>query len=253
MEGSSRQAPAAQGSPTEPRSDGQLSRWRRVRVPTSVIVTLLVAALSVWIAPAVTRQWDDRQKERQLKAAFADEIAAASARALTAGLIVAATDRPLVRRDRHDTAKARWEGDALRISMKLTAYFGPEISRRWAAFNENMALFLDICHWARSYNDEHSHTHYVASIDEALRRIASRWKRMPRVRGDLVLETSRPEQISTQASWLASGAPVDRDQALDTVKAWLLRQTEEETAAVLATHPAGFSTKREDLIDDLLP
>ena len=28
---------------------------------------------------------------------------------------------------------------------------------------------------------------------------------------------------------------------------------EEETAAVLATHPAGFSTTREDLIDDLLP
>jgi undecaprenyl pyrophosphate phosphatase UppP len=52
---------------------------RRVRVPTSVLVTVLVAGLSVWIAPAFARQWDDRQKARELQAEVADQIGIAAA------------------------------------------------------------------------------------------------------------------------------------------------------------------------------
>jgi hypothetical protein len=33
----------------------------RPRVPTSVVVTVLGAALTVWLGPAFTRQWEDRQ------------------------------------------------------------------------------------------------------------------------------------------------------------------------------------------------
>jgi hypothetical protein len=64
----------------------------------------------------------------------------------------------------------------------------------------------------------------------------------------------RPSEPARDPTFeLISGVPADRDHALDTVKAWLLRQTQEETAAVLAAHPAGFTTTRQDLIDDLLP
>ena len=45
---------------------------RRLRVPTSVAATLLVAMLSILVGPAFARQWDDRQKARDLKAAIAD-------------------------------------------------------------------------------------------------------------------------------------------------------------------------------------
>jgi hypothetical protein len=58
---------------------------RRPRVPTSVLVTLFVALLSVWVAPALTRQWNDREKARELKAAAAEDIATATARAAGSG------------------------------------------------------------------------------------------------------------------------------------------------------------------------
>jgi hypothetical protein len=48
----------------------------RLRVPTSVLVTVMVAALSVWLAPALTRQRDDRQKAHELRVAIAEEVIA---------------------------------------------------------------------------------------------------------------------------------------------------------------------------------
>src|SRR6266516_4216128 len=53
--------------------------WRRLRVPSSVLVTIMVAALSVWIAPAITRQWDDREKARELQGNVAEQVSVASA------------------------------------------------------------------------------------------------------------------------------------------------------------------------------
>jgi hypothetical protein len=55
---------------------------RRRGVPTSVVVTIVVAALTVWVAPAVTRQWDDRQKARELQASLAQDVGASTAKAI---------------------------------------------------------------------------------------------------------------------------------------------------------------------------
>src|SRR5438874_375987 len=55
------------------------------RVPTSLLVTLLGIALTAWLLPAFTRQWDDRQKSHELAASLIGESAAANADVLTAG------------------------------------------------------------------------------------------------------------------------------------------------------------------------
>src|SRR5215213_208236 len=52
------------------------------RIPTSLIVTLLGIALTAWLLPAITRQWDDRQKAHELKATLAADLASATARSL---------------------------------------------------------------------------------------------------------------------------------------------------------------------------
>ncbi len=44
-----------------------------------MFVTLLGIALTDWLLPAFTRQWDDRQKARELKAAVITQVAAATA------------------------------------------------------------------------------------------------------------------------------------------------------------------------------
>src|SRR5262249_19008949 len=86
---------------------------RRLRLPTSVVVTVFVAALSVWIAPALTRQWDDRQKARDVKVALAEEMSEATARVLGdgLGLAVAGGDvRPVL---------TRWDVAGLGVEAKL--------------------------------------------------------------------------------------------------------------------------------------
>jgi hypothetical protein len=62
-------------------------RWRlyHLTLPTPVVATVvgvvLSALLSLWLIPAFTRQWDDRQKAHDLKAALIAEMATASAQA----------------------------------------------------------------------------------------------------------------------------------------------------------------------------
>jgi hypothetical protein len=58
-------------------------RERSWRLPTPIIITLTGIVLSAWLLPAITRQWDDRQKAHQVKTALATEMAEASARAFT--------------------------------------------------------------------------------------------------------------------------------------------------------------------------
>ena len=60
-------APAAAPPPDDPtaaeetRKDKPVPERRRFHVPTSLLVTILLAIVSVWIAPALTRQWEDPQ------------------------------------------------------------------------------------------------------------------------------------------------------------------------------------------------
>src|SRR5690242_11337061 len=67
-----------------PAAGAAVEKKRRLlrRVPTALLVTLLGIALTAWLLPAFTRQWDDRAKARELKASLASDIAAATARAI---------------------------------------------------------------------------------------------------------------------------------------------------------------------------
>ena len=52
-------------------------RW--LRVPKAVLITVLGLALSAWLIPAMTRQWDDRQREHELKAGVVADMASSTA------------------------------------------------------------------------------------------------------------------------------------------------------------------------------
>jgi hypothetical protein len=79
-------------APAEERNAAHPSFWRRIskallfwwRLPTSLLVTLVGLALSAWLLPAITRQWDDRQKAHDLQASLVEDMSTASARALVA-------------------------------------------------------------------------------------------------------------------------------------------------------------------------
>ena len=65
---------------------------RLPRVPTPLVVAVLGIVLGSWLLPAFTRQWDDRQKAGEVKAAIVAQIASASGRALLE--VHQATTRP---------------------------------------------------------------------------------------------------------------------------------------------------------------
>jgi hypothetical protein len=81
---------------------------RRFRVPTSVLVSLLVAILSILVGPAFARQWEDRQKARDLKAAIADQIATATARTVVTGIDATRAQGTEARRHYVTRARAFW-------------------------------------------------------------------------------------------------------------------------------------------------
>ena len=89
MDTSERDAPERSATAEVPAERAAPRRWK---VPTSIVVTFLGIALTAWLLPAFTRQWEDRQKARELQAGIADNIALATAELVAAvGGVLAGT------------------------------------------------------------------------------------------------------------------------------------------------------------------
>jgi uncharacterized membrane protein YcjF (UPF0283 family) len=71
-----------EAAPAEQAVEAEKKKRLFHRIPTSLLVTVIGIALTAWLLPAFTHQWNDRQKAQQLKAALAAQIAAATSQAL---------------------------------------------------------------------------------------------------------------------------------------------------------------------------
>jgi hypothetical protein len=149
-------APAAAGAAAE--------KKRRLlrRIPKSLVVTLLGIALTAWLLPAITRQWGDRQKAHELKAALIEDMAAATASTFQSGdalwtavPICTAYDANILqwgdsslptsvfkcfrRGDRQltkDSAKIDrpWALASSEIEARMRAYLSPQVVAAWQVF-----------------------------------------------------------------------------------------------------------------------
>lgn len=243
------------------REEDQLARERkRFRVPSSVLLTLLVALLSVWVAPAFARQWDERQKARELQAVLAQDVAVSTTAAIGDGLAALGGAESL-----DPTAAAKeWDTARARLEAELRVYYpGDAVIQHW----------------------------YLTSMDIAdLQRIA------PKVRTVFEAAYGQPRDISRDIYQDALGGqflidlfyekPASRDDTLppgtreraekraDDYARWVFnaRETQDPVvflakllrrmfaqrvdttlAHILKTTPEGFSTTRHDLLGDLLP
>src|SRR5262245_53195343 len=114
MEASAETTPAAEALPRR-------RRW--LRIPTALIVTLIGIALTAWLLPAFTHQWDDRQKARQLQADLAQQISIASANVL--GEILGLMDSDTGTTKDLDRIRTQWLIARYRIQARLETYFAP--------------------------------------------------------------------------------------------------------------------------------
>jgi hypothetical protein len=222
---------------------------RRRRVPTSVLVTLVVAMFSVLIGPAFARQWEDQQKARELKAAIADEIATATARTLGAGVYVARAQDTLARRERLAKARAFWRPASLRIETKLRAYFPPGITSEWEQFALDIDDFLvNVCAKASPPGQGSE-----LDLTDADRRanIAGWFEALARAQP--LPKSLRYLRFSEIAATATNGSAEERAGVIEAGGDWMFAETDTITGLLFGAHPAGFSTTRGDLLHDLVP
>jgi hypothetical protein len=253
--------PALAEAPTDgpPAASAERSRFR-LHVPRAVLVTVLGFALSAWLVPAITRQWDDRQKEHELKAGVVADMASVSARALLGGEAVWLGQQPTARERRQ--FEQAWELSRLGLEARLRSYFARSVVTGWEVYAWAIDRFID----ARSPTASAALQDAVQSgapldphvADATAQLLAffpdgrapsfgisantpiSDSKNIPLLRKMLSPELKRYEQTAPYAKWTAF-----EKQLLDVEQA--------VADQVLRSHAAGFSTTPRDLMHDLLP
>ena len=130
--------------------ESTLQRVRRklssLRLPTAVVVTVVGAALTAWLIPALTRQWQDQERARELKAGIVTRIGRDTAQALVVSSFIAngrfepnrRTDRPFrIPMNRFNDLDLSWEQNRREIDAQLEAYFpDTEIVGEWRRYSE---------------------------------------------------------------------------------------------------------------------
>jgi hypothetical protein len=241
--------------------------WRRL--PTPLLITLIGLALSAWLLPAFTRQWDDRQKARELQASLITQISTATANALIAGRNLVL--RPLTgpRSRAHlisHSAVAAWSSATIRTDARLRAYFPTSVVNSWATYSFDLGVLLENLSNPVNEGFSDSPIYFPPTIP---------WPRMSEVEARPEFQSAfRAQRKIFQAEELylrhlrLPRSDVDARErrsdllgkdALDRVNAYIGAETQwlkvEEgiNSEILAAHPRGYSTTWSDLVHDLIP
>ncbi len=215
--------------------------WRRVskpvrflrRIPRPLLITFVGLALSAWLLPAITRQWDDRQKARDLQASLIEDMSSASARALVAGVDAMRTSQPSS--ERLHQAERDWQIAGVEVQARLKAYFAQKVVQSW----ENYRLVMSTALWAAFHREVFSQLQVGPNTAEqrAWDGLAELKKVLPQGKGRFKAYRS----------------------SSDAVQGWGLLESDLELLEyeaehdVLAAHPRGYSTTWRDLSHDLIP
>jgi hypothetical protein len=232
----------------------------RLRIPTALLVTVVGIVLSAWLLPALTRQWDDRQKANELKVALVSDIAAASANAIgDAGQIRAEGDRSLRAR-----AVRAWAVATLELESRLRAYYPPELVVKWRVFSYAIDRYLgrpvdasfgdsrvfdpiSVRAWLledlpeTTTGESIEVTDVMAALLDVDDSSAHRFL------------TSDERGVLRDAKIYGGGRTLSLQAAYRELGSALTGLHAAIISDVLHGHPAGYSTTKRDLIHDLLP
>jgi hypothetical protein len=232
----------------------------RIRVPTAVVVTLLGAALTAWFLPALTRQWDDRQKARELKGDLVTQMSRATVNSVLDGYY--AFRKPT----RAESARDRWRLTSLLTEAQLRTYLPAKDADAWKAYRNSVFNFIELARYEGLMVKQY--------------RIGAPCARPPKRKGGACSETmdiSRLDASVIRSLFRQIGLPASprrsnyftrqelevrslihdnrlgRDITLSEIAQDLIEMEQSMADDVLAAHPAGFSTSRSDLLHDPLP
>jgi hypothetical protein len=218
--------PTRSARPTAwPRPIAWLLRLTRRSIPKSLVLAVIGIGLSSWLIPAITRQWDDRQKAGDLKAALVAEMATATGRAvLDAQTFTYARATTHPSQSANDSIK-EWSVAALEVRAKLDAYFGPPAVDAWNGVTQYVDATLSVAYRGRN------HEPALIPLRDA--------------------SDGRPPAGRVQnlyGEFLAGN-----DTVIDQLAPTLLAQEQSVARSVLAMNVRGYSTSLHNLLSDLLP
>jgi hypothetical protein len=255
---------------SEPQVASRNRAWWRVKIPTAVIVTLVGIALSAWLLPAFTRQWDDRQKSNELKAALVADIATAEAKALSDGERVWETNDRATR----SQAVRSWSLKSLEFGARIRANFSPELVAKWSFYSYAIHRLLGSegvsgqLWYGKSPYDAAS---WLESLTPKSRLTAPRLTDELGTRGALVglvsLDRSLHQRFLHESDRKYLGRVLHTTGASEVIGEKIFRPQSafasledslgflgtETIDSILDAHARGYSTTKSDLINDLLP
>ena len=222
---------------------------KRIRFPKSFVLTVLGALLTLWLLPAFTRQFEDRQKARELQASLIEEIAVASSEAeagaeaglrgtdadseadaaATAGVIV--TDA--------QAAWDKWQVEQNKMDARLRAYFDLNVVDAWTRYADAQSSVLAIAEIDSIYATKPLPA-FAASV------IGTHIDTLLKAPGNEVWTRTRIDDF-------AGPDPSLRALAITYAQDDLANSRSIVIASILKESPRGFSTSRGDLLSDLLP
>ena len=211
------------------------SRWRSLwaRAPKSLLMVLFAAAVSAWLVPAFTRQWQDRQKEREIKVALVSEIGDSTSDALVTSQYVASQVLTNGQAE-YNRVSLDWARTSAQIEARLEAYFpGQALVDDWRDYSIVVQ------------NDFYLLTGETTGKAEAVDTVRR------------YLESARGPEPTAAVNWdLLRALDFDNPQAVDDyvlVSGELLDASKPLIRAILDANAEGFSTTSGDLVDDLTP
>jgi hypothetical protein len=228
----------AAAAPTQPAP--RHGRWRTAWpnwVPKTLIVTVGLTLATAWVFPALTHQWQDRQKARELSAGLVTQISKQTSQTLVTSDFFSGRRAPFVvahhlNQQLFNQLDLDWRDMSAEIAAQLQAYYSPGLLNRWHTY-------------ARLVEK----TYFLATTDMARRAATIRvlrehfgernWQRW---HADLL---RRP--------WMEQTNAFAQIKAYLNVSGALLAESAAINDAILRDHPAGFSTQPRDIIHDLLP
>ena len=234
-------------------------------MPKAVLVTVLGLALSAWLLPALTRQWDDRQKEHELQAAVVGDMASATAQALVGGEAIWSGQH--VSEPAAEQVRTQWALASLQLEARLRTYFPASVVTGWDIYSWAVDRFIR----ARAVSATAALEDAVGSgvrarsarggcrsappLPRREHRTACTELRNRPEEQDADHRPGEPQEAQGDAlprhrAYEASGMVISKWTALEKR---LLGFEQALAGQVLRSHAAGFSTSTRDLLHDLVP
>jgi hypothetical protein len=260
-------AEEAPKTPAEGEAEEKPLVRRLRRPPTALLVTLLGIALTAWLLPAFTRQWDDRQKARALQARLVTQISTSTAEALAAGRNLLLRRPKIVGKPAKALASnpgvAAWSSASIQTEAQLRAYFPESVVDSWATYSQDLGVFLQnlatpdtallglspiyfpaTIPWAKIDAIEKGHEYRAVFLAQR-QTLQAEERYFRHLRGHYEDEDRR--------SYLLERDLTDVVNGYSTAEAHWLKVEEGINSEILAARPRGFSTTGSDLFHELIP